>query len=359
MKKGNVINGYRILRDFTTAGGGLSKWTFAEKGGTEFFFKEFLAPTYPTDDAPGSTRTKTEKRARCAAFEAHQKNLINAVKSKCAPGGNVVFAHAFFREGAKYYKVTDKVDVASLDTENIALLPLPSRILIMKTVAHSLGVLHRLDIVHGDLKPNNLLIKRSAHGKDTYIAKLIDFDSSYFAGRPPEIAEELVGDLVFYAPETARYVRGDGSASKDELQLSSDIFALGIIYCLYLTGKLPAYDQSKFQYPCISAMNGERVHIRPSEISPALADIVNEMLQTDPLSRPGIGQVFDRLKTLDKPLIVASSEPASDSVSGGLRGSLMGKSPKPVAHDTAEIDTATISPDSSGGKLRGKLLKRD
>lgn len=360
MKKGSVINGYRILRDFTNAGGGLSKWTFAEKDGTEFFFKEFLAPTYPTNDAPGSEKTKAQKRVRCAAFEAHQKSLIEAVRTKCAPGGNVVFAHAFFREAAKYYKVTDKVDVASISVEDIALLPLPSRILIMKTVAHSLGVLHKLDIVHGDLKPNNLLIKRSLHGSDTYVAKLIDFDNSYFAGKPPETAEELVGDLVFYSPEMARYVRDDAEISKSDLQLSSDIFALGIVYCLYLTGKLPLYDQDKFQYPCISAISGEPVSIRPEGVPASLVEIVNEMLQTDAPSRPNVGQVFERLKTVDKLPAPESGGPRksgalpSSAVGGGLKGSLVGKLSKPSTRDTT-----VPSPEPTGGKLRGKLIKRD
>ena len=53
MKAGDVINGYTILRDFTVVGAGLSKWTFAERGGREFFIKEFLSPTYPDDAAPG------------------------------------------------------------------------------------------------------------------------------------------------------------------------------------------------------------------------------------------------------------------------------------------------------------------
>ena len=37
MRKGDVIKGYTIVQDFTTAGGGLSKWTFATKGDKEYF----------------------------------------------------------------------------------------------------------------------------------------------------------------------------------------------------------------------------------------------------------------------------------------------------------------------------------
>ena len=68
MKAGEVINGYRILEDFKVVGAGLSKWTFAERGGGRaYFIKEFLSPTYPDDDRPrGSEKIKAKKRARCA-----------------------------------------------------------------------------------------------------------------------------------------------------------------------------------------------------------------------------------------------------------------------------------------------------
>ncbi len=366
MKKGDVINGYRVLRDFTTAGGGLSKWTFATKGGEEFFFKEFLSPTYPTSDSPGSAKTKAAKRERCAKFEAHQKSIIDALKGKCARGGNVVFARDFFRAGTKYYKVTDKVDVASLSVADIARLPLENRILVMKTVAHSLGVLHHCDIVHGDLKPMNLLIKRSAHGGDTYITKLIDFDSSYFSGKPPEVADELVGDLVFYAPEAARYVREDSEVNPGDLRIACDIFALGVIYCLYLTGQLPAFDQKKYQYPCIAAINGEVVRIRAEGVPAKLAQLVNDMLQTDASTRPTVGQVFDRLKTIDR-VTEPVSAAAPSATGGGLRGSLLKKSPASVPAPT-KPEVPPLSPTASksspsvpaeGSKLRGKLVKRD
>jgi len=42
VKAGDVINGYLILEDFKVVGAGLSKWTFAERGGRQFFIKEFL-----------------------------------------------------------------------------------------------------------------------------------------------------------------------------------------------------------------------------------------------------------------------------------------------------------------------------
>lgn len=40
MHKGDIIGGYEILKDFLVAGG-MSKISFAKKGGTEYFIKEF------------------------------------------------------------------------------------------------------------------------------------------------------------------------------------------------------------------------------------------------------------------------------------------------------------------------------
>ena len=65
MKAGDVVNGYTILEDFKVVGAGLSKWTFAERGGRQYFIKEFLSPTYPDEYAPGSEKTKAKKGALC------------------------------------------------------------------------------------------------------------------------------------------------------------------------------------------------------------------------------------------------------------------------------------------------------
>src|ERR671913_2278828 len=146
MKAGDVINGYTILEDFKVVGAGLSQWTFAERGGRQFFLKQFLSPTYPDDAAPGSPRTKARKRARCAAFEAHHRGIQAAMAPLTSYGGNLIATLDFFRHGAKYYKVTEKVDTAGLEPRDVARLGFPAQLVLLKTVAHSLRILHNLDI---------------------------------------------------------------------------------------------------------------------------------------------------------------------------------------------------------------------
>ena len=61
MKAGDVINGYTLLEDFKVVGAGLSQWTFAERGGRQFFLKQFLSPTYPDDAAPGQAEDQGQE----------------------------------------------------------------------------------------------------------------------------------------------------------------------------------------------------------------------------------------------------------------------------------------------------------
>ena len=168
---------------------------------------------------------KQRKRARCAAFEAHHRGIQAALAPITSYGGNLIATLDFFRDGAKYYKVTEKVDLAGLDRRPWRRLDFPAKLVLLKTVAHSLRILHDLDIVHSDLKPSNVLIKKTELG---YTTKLIDFDSSYIVGSPPP-PDEIVGTMNYYSPELVRYIQG--TADGAELTEASDVFALGLIYC--------------------------------------------------------------------------------------------------------------------------------
>lgn len=290
-RAGDVLNGYRLLEDFRVVGAGLSEWSFAERGGRDFFIKRFLSPTYPETDAPGSERIKAKKRARCAAFEAHHRGIQAAMAPLTTYGGNLIATLDFFRIGAKYYKVTEKVDVAGLQTRDIAALDFPVQLVLLKTVAHSLKILHDLRIVHSDLKPGNVLVKRTELG---YTTKLIDFDSSYIAGNPPP-PEEIIGTMNYYSPELVRYIQG--SAAPGELTEASDIFALGLIYAEYLTGAMPPFDPAHHE-PAIAVLHGQPLKLSPSRVPTLITDLVERMLLPDPAARPSVAQVHSTLMSL-------------------------------------------------------------
>ena len=291
MLKGEVINGYTILKDFVVAGG-MSKVSFAEKGGKEYFIKEFLTPKYPLPDSPGSEKMKAQSRIACEAFEKHHRELNRKIGTKVSLGGNLVFAIDFFRSGPCYYKVTEKIDTTSLTCEEISRLPFEKILLIAKSVCHSIRILHNLNIVHGDLKPDNILIKRTSLG---YSGKLIDFDDSYFSGNPPTDRESLVGTPEYYSPEQAAYIMDeDEEIPGSTLTMKSDIFTLGIILCEYFTGKKPMLPSDcGSTWMCVEK---EKAFSYTKSIPSKIKNLIDRMLRKHPNERPAIDEVFEILK---------------------------------------------------------------
>jgi eukaryotic-like serine/threonine-protein kinase len=349
VKAGDVINGYQILEDFRVVGAGLSKWTFAAKDGREYFIKEFLSPTWPDEHAPGSAQTKMRKRQRCAAFERHHRRVQAALAEVSGLGGNLIVTLDFFRWRAKYYKVTEKVEVAGLEPADVAALAFPDQLVLLKTVAHSLRILHDRGIVHGDLKPSNVLIKRTELG---YTTKLIDFDNAYLAGEPPP-PEEIVGTMNYYSPELVGYIQETGTAAA-ELTQKADIFALGLIYAEYLTGAPPAFDTAH-QYAGVAARAGEVLRLPPTSLPTPVVELVDRMLLADPTVRPTIAETHTTLMAIrpaaaTTAVLAGPATASTPSTPTRLKGRGLG---------TAAGRGSSPGPEPGPGRrLGGKLLER-
>jgi len=99
---------------------------------------------------------------------------------------------------------------------------------IVEQIAKGLRAFHRMDMVHQDLRPANIMIDKSG------TVKIIDFGATRIAGvaeSAPEARQaEILGTLQYTAPE---YFLGEDGTSR------SDIFSLGVIAYQMLTGQLP------------------------------------------------------------------------------------------------------------------------
>lgn len=304
--KGDNIHGYVLTTDWKVVGG-MSEVAFAQKGGKEWFIKKFISPKYPTPDSPGSERVKAQRKKNCEEFEARQKELNDKIGSKCGLGGNLIYAVDFFRVDTLYYKINEKIDVSSISIDEIYRLKSDEIMIILKSLAHSLRIMHREGIVHGDLKPDNILIKTTATG--SYTTKLIDFDDSYFSGRPPKDREQVVGTPEYYSPELFDYISDeDEELSPSILTTQSDIFALGVIFCEYLTGEKPILPTGyKGTYSAVKA--GKSISFKKSKnLTPSLQLLLSEMLLLDAEKRPNIDNVLARLKHTEKPESVSESK---------------------------------------------------
>jgi len=189
VRLGDEVNGYRIVTTPTNAGAGTSQWAIAEKGGDEYFVKMFMAPKHPTDDTPGSAAVKERKLAACLAFERRHLAIQERIDPTAPGGGNLVATRDFFRVESTYYKVAEKVDAVPVPAFDE--LTARQRIVLLRTLVFSVGLLHQRDVVHGDLKVENVLVQPA--GDSLFTTKLIDFDEAYIVGSPPP-PELIVGD---------------------------------------------------------------------------------------------------------------------------------------------------------------------
>jgi serine/threonine protein phosphatase PrpC len=99
---------------------------------------------------------------------------------------------------------------------------------IVEQIAKGLRAFHRKEMLHQDLRPDNVMIDR------TGTAKIIDFGSTRIAGvveaGPPALHSDILGTLQYTAPE---YFLGESGTPR------SDMFSLGVIAYQMLTGRLP------------------------------------------------------------------------------------------------------------------------
>jgi serine/threonine protein kinase len=287
---GDLIGGYRVLRDATTAGGGRGEWSEAERDGRRFFIKRFLAPKYVVDDPRVSEARRAQSQKECLAFEQRHFDIQRAIDPRAQGAGNLVLTLELFRQGARYYKTTEWVDAVP-DSGNQPGQPAERLLVVLRTLVLSLRLLHRSGIVHGDLKPDNVLLKRSPRG--IVLAKLIDFDDAYFSGSPPPPAE-LVGTDQWFSPELFRYAKEDGAVRPADITCASDVFSLGLVLHNLLVGRHPGFDTGRYVYPCAAVAAGERLDV--SALRGSTQELVASMLGAT--GRPPVDLVADYLLSI-------------------------------------------------------------
>lgn len=130
------------------------------------------------------------------------------------------------------YYVTEYINGQTL-REWITLNPKPEIKQVRKLIeqiAKGLRAFHRMEMLHQDLKPENIMITQAG------VVKIIDFGSVKIAGIAEitpldhDIQENILGTLNYTAPEYHLGQRGS---------IKSDIFSVGVICYEMLNGNLP------------------------------------------------------------------------------------------------------------------------
>jgi len=187
----------------------------------------FLATDKETGEAVVIKTLATEMREDPAHLE---RFLMEDWVAQRISNAHVMRAAGRGRKRSYLYTVAEFVDGQTLHQWIIdnPKPPLETVRRIVEQIANGLLAFHRLDMLHQDLRPQNVMIDR------TGTAKIIDFGSTRVAGiseiASPLSQGEMLGTVQYMAPE---YYLGEGGDER------SDLYSLGVIAYQLLSGRLP------------------------------------------------------------------------------------------------------------------------
>ncbi|HST16349.1 MAG TPA: protein kinase [Gaiellaceae bacterium] len=155
-------------------------------------------------------------------------------------------------------------------------------------VAQALAYAHGRGVVHRDLAPANILIER-----DTGRVLTGDFGLARIArsSSPLTLTGVLIGTPEFWSPEQAM---GRGTDTP------CDIYALGCILFLLLSGRLPFEDDDRLALGLRRAHeNAPSLRSAAPNASARVISLVDSLLERDPTARPDAASVAIALARLD------------------------------------------------------------
>lgn len=144
-------------------------------------------------------------------------------------------------------------------------IPLVETVEILSQVCDGLNAAHEMDIVHRDMKPENILVTK---GADEQWVKVIDFGlavENFQEQTRLTVSGSFLGTMPYMAPE--QFDRADVDAR-------TDVYAVGIIFYEMLTGTHPYHATSIHQF---YLQHAEAAIPKLSECVPPIENFVPEL----------------------------------------------------------------------------------
>jgi len=217
------------------------------------------------------------REARSAAMLDHPHSVVVRAHG-CGPTGEA-------------YLVMERLRGVTLATLLHGNHPLPQlrAIRIISQVLEAAGAAHRMNVLHRDLKPNNvMLIERNG---DPDFVKVCDFGlAKQFDGGAisSQLTShgEVCGTPAYMAPEQAR---------GETLDARADVYAVGVMLFQAVVGQLPFQASSPF---ALASLHLSAPPPRPGDLRPdigffpPLESLIMRVLSKNKAERPSSAEVF-------------------------------------------------------------------
>ena len=234
-------------------------------------------------------------------FVSKFRNEARSIANLSHP--NIVTVHDVGNEGQTHYMVMEYVEGQDLKKIIRAdgRLSIEQSLDLAIQICAGIGFAHRAQIVHADVKPQNILITKD------WRVKVTDFGiAQALTDTQPMPKQDIVwGSPHYFAPEQAK---------GEKPTAASDVYAIGIVIFEMLTGRLP-YQKGSNQELAMA-------HVREpiplvSEFNPnvpeALARIIHKVMSKDPAARyrmaDQLGQILRAYRDRSQAHTAASNQP--------------------------------------------------
>ncbi|MCB9450156.1 MAG: serine/threonine protein kinase [Anaerolineaceae bacterium] len=220
------------------------------------------------DQDPDEYRTRFLKEARAIARLRHP---------------NIVSVYQFDKSGTLYYMAMSFIDGQDLRhvlknfSRTGAFMPHGQVLGIVEDIAAALDYAHRMDVIHRDVKPSNIMVTPDGQ------AVLTDF------GLALDRSEGTLGNTF----GSAYYIAPEQAVSSAEAVPESDLYSLGVVLYEMLAGHMPFDDQSPVN---VALKQLNEAPMPPSVHNPLLSHTIDRMvlkaLEKDPARRYATGKTL-------------------------------------------------------------------
>jgi len=202
---------------------------------------------FPKELAQGEARQRFVQEARVVGQISHPAVIALHDMGVDEPSQTPYLVMEFI-QGQSLEKILEKGSV-----------PFPRACAYAAEVASALAVAHRKGVIHGDVKPANILIT------DDDRVKLTDFGMARVASRDSK-ETPLLGSPAYWCPEQ---ILGKPQDAR------SDVFSLGVVLYEMVTGHRP-FDADSLQGICARVLSS--TPLPPSHANPSVPATFNDLI---------------------------------------------------------------------------------
>lgn len=283
---------------------------------------------------------------------------------------NIVTVHDVGSDGPTHYIVMEMIEGHDLKKIIKARGALPYRKALEYAIqiCAGLGFAHRSQLVHADVKPQNILINRDG------IIKVTDFGiaQAYTDTMPPARADVVWGSPHYFAPEQAR---------GEKPSPASDVYSIGIVMFEMFTGRLPyaGASQRELALAHIQADIPRAIAVNP-DVPRDISRVIAKVMSKGPNDRykhaDQLGRILQRVRdgrkasgqrAVQRPMAPSAAEAPAAAVIPPPAAEALGR---PIsrhtpqgAHPIPRLSSPVFNPDGSvnaeaAGEYTGPLAPK-